>query len=165
MRRIRHALLVMLVPGAVLAATLSGALGASVAQAYGTSHVYQLTFSLNCDNQASPLCAPNAFGLGGVWGWIEPDSDGTADATVTFCTHNQGFNGAFHQNLNGVTWSIVPASQLGGRFTVGTDPTGKYIVFDPASPIGFLAFPVTANHYSISFGPGITAQSSVTLMQ
>ena len=165
MRRIRHALLVILAPGAMLAATLSGALGASVAQAYGTSHVYQLTFSLNCDNKASPLCAPNHFGLGGVWGWIEPDSDGTAVATVTFCTHNQGFNGAQHQNLAGVTWSIVPASQLAGRFAVGTDPGGNYIVFDPASALGFLAFPATANHYSTSFGPGITAQGTVTLMQ
>jgi hypothetical protein len=165
MRRIHNALLGLLVPGAMLAATLTGALGASAAQAYSTSHVYQLTFSLNCDNQASPLCAPNVFGLGGTWGWIEPDSDGTADATVTFCAHDQGFNGAFHQNLSGVTWSVVPESQLGGRFAVGIDPTGNYIVFDPASPLGFLAFPVTANHYSISFGPGITAQSTVTLMQ
>jgi hypothetical protein len=164
MRRIRHALLVMLVPGAVLAATVSGAVGASVAQAYGTDHVYQLTFSLNCDNKASPLCAPDMFGLGGVWGWVEPDSDGTADGTVTFCGHNQGPSGAFHQNLEGVTWSIVPASQLDGRFTVGTDPGGNYIVFDPASPIGFLAFPATPNHYSVSFGPGITAQGTVTLM-
>jgi hypothetical protein len=163
-RRIRHALLMILVPGAVIAATVSGAVGASVAHAYGTDHVYQLTFSLNCDNKASPLCAPDAFGLGGVWGWIEPDSDGTADATVTFCGHQQGFNGADHANLDGVKWSIVPASQLDGQFAVGNDPTGQYIVFDPSSPLGFLAFPVTANHYSISFGPGVTAQSTVTLM-
>ena len=164
MRRIRRALLVTLLPGAMIAATLSGALGASVAQAYGPDHVYQLTFSLNCNDRTSPMCAPDAVGLGGVWGWIEPDSDGTADATVTFCSHEPGMAGAFHQNLDEVAWSIVPASQLGGRFAVGNDPTGNYIVFDPASGIGFLAFPVTANHYSQSFGPGITAQSTVTLM-
>ena len=163
-KRIRRMLLGMLVPAAMITVTVSGALGASVAQAYGTDHVYQLTFSLNCDDKTSPLCAPNAFGLGGVWGWIEPDSDGTADATITFCGHNQGFNGADHANLDGVKWSIVPASQLGGRFAVGTEPTGQYIVFDPSSALGFLAFPVTANHYSISFGPGITAQGTVTLM-
>ena len=80
------------------------------------------------------------------------------------CSHAPGMIGAFHQNLDEVAWSIVPASQLGNRDAVGTDPTGNYIVFDAASPIGFLAFPVTANHYSMSFGPGITAQATVTLM-
>jgi hypothetical protein len=163
-RRFRHVLLGIFVPAAMITATVSGALGASVAQAYGTNHVYQLTFSLNCDNKASQLCAPTAFGLGGVWGWIEPDSDGTADATITFCAHSQGFNGADHANLGGVEWSIVPASQLDGRFPVGNDPTGNYIVFDSSSPLSFLAFPVTANKYSISFGPGVTAQSTVTLL-
>jgi hypothetical protein len=163
MRRIRHALLVMLLPG-VIAATVLGTVGASAAQAYGTDHVYQLTYSLNCDNKASPLCAPNAFGLGGAWGWIEPDSDGTVDGQATFCGHNQGPSGAIHQNLAGIGWSIVPTSQLGGRFTVGTDPTGNYIVFDPNSAIGFIAFPVTPGHYSMSFGPGITAQATVVLM-
>ena len=79
-----------------------GVIAAAPAQAYGTDHVYQLTFSLNCNDRTSPLCAPDMFTLGGVWGWIEPDSDGTADATVTFCGHGQGFNGAFHENLDGV---------------------------------------------------------------
>jgi hypothetical protein len=163
MRRIRHALLVMLVPGAMIAATAGGVFGTSVAQAYGPTHVYQLTYSLNCDNSASPLCAPTAFGLGGAWGWIEPDSDGTADAQATFCSHQQGTNGAFHQSLN-VTWSIVPASQLSGQFTVGTDPGGNYIVFDSGSALGFIAFPATPGHYSQSFGPGIQTQATVTLM-
>lgn len=163
-RRIRHVLLGMLVPVAMTTATLSGVLGTSAAQAYGPGHVYQLTFSLNCDNGASPLCAPDKFGLGGAWGWIEPDSDGTAEATATFCFHAQDGNGAFHVNLDGVKWSIKSTSELGTRFAVGTDPTGEYIVFDSASPIGILAFPVTANHYSISFGPGVTAQGTVTLM-
>lgn len=165
MRQLRHALLAMLVPGALIAATVGGAVGTSAAQAYGPSHVYQLTFSLNCDNSASPLCAPNVFGLGGAWGWIEPDSDGTADATVTFCAHQQGSNGAVHQNLDGVGWSIVPGSQLSpAQFAVGTDPTGNYIVFDSSSGLGFIAFPVTPNHYSMSFGPGVTTQATVTRM-
>jgi hypothetical protein len=164
MRRIRHALLMMLVPAVVMAATVSGAVGASVAQAYGTDHVYQLTFSLNCDNKTSPLCAPDAFGLGGVWGWIEPDSDGTADGQITFCAHSQGFNGADHVKLDEVKWSIVSTSRLGGRFRVGTDPTGHYIVFAASSAAGFLAFPVTPGHYSLRFAPGVTAQSTVVRM-
>ena len=164
MRRIRHALLGMLIPGALIASTVGGAVGTTAAQAYGTDHVYQLTYSLNCDNKNSPLCAPSAFGLGGAWGWLEPDSDGTTDGQVTFCSHNQGPSGASHLSINGVAWSIVPASQLGGRFPVGTDPSGNYIVFDPSSAIAFIAFPATPGHYSQSFGPGIQTQATVTLM-
>jgi hypothetical protein len=153
----------MIAPAAIIAAVASGAVGTPVAQASGTGQVYQLTFSLNCDNKTSPLCAPDAFQLGGAWGEIKVDSDGTVSATVTFNTHNQGDNGALHQNLQGVAWSVIPASQLDGRFDTGTDPTGNYIVFDPASSIGFLAFPVTPDHYAASAGPGITAQSTVLL--
>lgn len=160
MRRIRHALLGMLIPGALIAATVSGAVGTTAAHAYGTDHVYQLTYSLNCDNKASPMCAPNAFGLGGAWGWLEPDSDGTTDGQATFCAHGQG---AFHQSIDGVSWTYT--NQLSpGQFQVGTDPNGKYIVFDPNSAIGFLAFPATPGHYSQSFGPGIQTQATVTLM-
>jgi len=164
MRRLARALIGIIVPVATVAALVVGGFGAPAAQAYGRDHVYQLTFSLNCNDRNSPLCAPDNFGLGGVWGWIEPDSDGTADATITFCGHGQGSNGAFHENLDGVPWSIVPESQLGGRFAVGTDPTGMYIVFEGSSDLGFLAFPVTPDHYSMKFGPGITAQSTVVLM-
>jgi len=77
--------------------------------------------------------------------------------------HQQGFNGATHVSTE-VTWSIVPASQLGGRFAVGTDPTGNYIVFDPSSPLGFLAFPVTPGHYSQKFGPRVQTQATVVHM-
>lgn len=149
----------MLIPGALIAATVSGAVGTTVAHAYGTDHVYQLTYSLNCDNKSSPMCAPNALGLGGAWGWIEPDSDGTADGQATFCAHGQG---AFHQSVDGVSWTTT--SQLNGQFPVGTDPNGNYIVFDPNSAIGFIAFPATPGHYSQSFGPGIQTQATVTLM-
>jgi hypothetical protein len=161
MKRIRHLLLRVVAPVAAIAAI--GLLGTPAAHAYGPDHVYQLTFSLNCNDRTSPLCAPDALGLGGVWGWIEPDSDGTADATVTFCGHQQGFNGAFHENLDEVPWSIVTGSQLNGAFPVGTDPTDHYIVF-PGTDLAFVAFPVTPNHYSTRFGPGITAQSTVVLM-
>jgi len=163
MRRIARSLLAAVAPGVMIVAMVGGAFGAPAAHAYGNKHVYQLTFSLNCNDKNSPHCAPDVFGLGGVWGWIEPDSDGMADATVTFCSHGQGHNGAFHENLD-VSWSIVPESELGDRFAVGTDPTGQYIVFDENSDLAFIAFPVTPDHYSTSFGPGITAQGTVVLM-
>jgi hypothetical protein len=164
MRRFARSVIAIVAPAAMVAAMIGGAWGAPAAQAYGTDHVYQLTFSLNCDAKNSQLCAPDQFGLGGVWGWIEPDKDGTADATITFCAHGQGQNGAFHENLDGVSWSIVPADQLGNRFPIGTDPTGNYIVFDPNSDLGFIAFPVTPGHYSNRFGPGIQTQGTVVLM-
>jgi hypothetical protein len=150
--------------GAVLVAAVSAvAIGAPAAQAYGPAHVYQLTFSLNCDNKSSPLCAPNAFGLGGAWGWIEVDPT-DADATLTFCSHQPGQTGAGHVNLDALAWSIVTRAQLNpNMFVVGTDPTDHYIVF-PNSPLGFIAFPVTANHYSTKLGAGISAQATVVLM-
>jgi hypothetical protein len=162
MRRISK-LLAVVAPCLMTVAMVGGAFGAPAAHAYGTDHVYQLTYSLNCTDKNSPLCAPDVFGLGGAWGWIEPNNDGMADAAITFCSHGQGHNGAFHENLD-VSWSIVSGSELNGRFAVGTDPTDQYIVFDAASDLGFIAFPVTPNHYSMSFGPGITTQSTVVLM-
>jgi hypothetical protein len=163
MRRIARSVLAIVAPGAMIAAMVGGAFGAPAAQAYGSDHVYQLTYSLNCDDKTSPLCAPDVFGLGGAWGWIEPDSDGMADAQITFCSHGQGEHGAFHESLD-VSWSIVDESQLGDRFAVGTDPNGQYIVFDETSDLGFIAFPVTPDHYTVTFGPGIRAESTVVQM-
>lgn len=134
------------------------------AHAYGTDHVYQLTFSLNCDAKGSPACLPppDGFGLGGAWGWIEPDTDG-ADATLTFCSHSQGPSGAFHENLDGVAWTITSSANLGGAFAIGTDPNDQYIAF-PNSDLAFVAFPATPGHYSVTFGAGIRASGTVKLM-
>src|SRR5690242_5538433 len=134
MNRLARSVMAIVAPAAMIVAMVGGAFGAPAAHAYGKDHVYQLTFSLNCDNKNSPLCAPDGFGLGGAWGWAEPDADGMADATVTFCGHGQGGGGAFHENLD-VSWSIIPASELGSQFVVGTDPTGQYIVFDANSDL------------------------------
>jgi hypothetical protein len=85
MRRIRHALLMVLVPGAVIAASVSGAVGASVAQAYGGGAVHQVEISASVQ--------PNLFGPGtggGIWLWIELDgsqSGGTGDYTGSDCLH------------------------------------------------------------------------------
>jgi hypothetical protein len=120
---------------------------------------------LNCNNKSSPLCAPDAFRLGGLWGWIELDgsspsaTSGTYDATLTFCSHQPGQTGAFHQNVSDAPWMTttgVPA----GDTAVGNDPGGMYLIREGTG----LAFPVTPGHYSMSFGPGITAQSTVVLM-
>jgi hypothetical protein len=165
MRRLLRSMVAVVAPIAVMTALVVGAWGAPAAQAYGRDHVYQLTFSLNCNDKHSDLCSPDQFGLGGVWGWIEADSDGTADATITFCSHDPTMGiGAHHENLDEVPWSIVPESELNGRFAVGTDPTGMYIVFDSTSDLGFIAFPVTPGHYSVTFGHGIRANGTVVKM-
>ena len=85
MRRIRRALLMVLVPGAMIAASVSGAVGASVAHAYGSGAVHQVEISANVQ--------PNLFGPGtggGIWLWIELDgsqSGGTGDYTGSDCLH------------------------------------------------------------------------------
>ena len=162
MRRFRTLLIATLAVGALaLAATTN-------ASAYGPDHVYQLTFSLNCDNKSSPLCTPQVFGLGGFWGWAELDgsslaaTSGTYDAQFTGCNHLTGTQaGAQHGSVSDGPWTTLSSAQFPpGTFAVGTDPNDRYLI-----PFGLgLAFPVTPGHYSMSFGPGITAQSSVVLM-
>ena len=91
MRRIRRALLMVLVPGAMIAASVSGAVGASVAQAYGGGAVHQVEISANVQ--------PNLFGPGtggGIWLWIELDgsqSGGTGDYTGSDCLHRTPIGG------------------------------------------------------------------------
>lgn len=149
---------------------VAGALvvGASSASAYGPDHVYQLTFSLNCDNKTSDLCSPAVFGLGGFWGWIELDgtsttaTSGTYDATLTGCNHLTGTQaGADHTNVSDGPWTTMHSADLPpGTFAVGVDPSDEYLV-----PLGTgVAFPVTPGHYSQRFGPGIIAQSQVVVM-
>lgn len=133
------------------------------ASAYGNSAVYQLTFSLNCDNPSVPLCAPppTSFGLGGTWGWIELDNTQTYDATLTFCGHqNPGQpNGAFHVNISDAPWIItdLATAMADGNFPVGFDPNNQYLV-----PLGaHAAFPATPGHYSAKLAPGVSLEAQV----
>ena len=78
------------------------------AGAYGPLAVYQVTVSQNCDNPS--FCGAN---LGGFWGWAEFDSDGTADAQLTGCSHltgghDPGTNGAGHFSADAQNWYIDP---------------------------------------------------------
>lgn len=160
----------MIATRALAAAGLAAALmviGAGGASAYGPDHLYQLTFSLNCDNKTSPLCGPAVFGTGGFWGWIEIDgtagaTSGTYDAQMTGCNHLTGTQaGAAHTAVADGPWAILSSSALPpGTFVVGVDPNDRYLV-----PSGTgLAFPVTAGHYAMRFGPGITTQVQVAVM-
>ena len=165
-----------------LATVIAGALAvvgllaaAAPAGAYGTGKIYEVTYSANCDNPSSPLCAPfpAGFGLGGAWGWFEIDgsspnaTSGTADGTATFCSHGSP---AFHANLTDTPWITMTGAQI-AQLNAGqplsnqifpADFPGKstenYIV---VLAIGF-AFPTTPGHYSVKAGPGVTVQSTVT---
>ena len=51
--RIVRRLVAVVVPTAMLIALIGGTWAAPAAQAYGTQHVYQLTFSLNCNDKSA----------------------------------------------------------------------------------------------------------------
>ena len=148
-----------------IAATLSMT---GTAAAYGTEHVYQITLSENCQNPSACVAsASNPFGIGGIWGWIEPDSDGTAEAAIEFQGHqnaNPFLNGSGHITGTGSRWSIF-ASPTPPPFTP-PDPNGMYIGVSLQSPFGpiMVAFPATPGHYVVNMGPGMNENISVVKM-
>jgi hypothetical protein len=126
---------------------------ASPAAAYGNNAIYQIEFSLNCNDRTSSFCT-QVVGLGGFWGWIAVGNDGFADVEATFCGHGFPFaphGGAGHMSAD-VPWSYTT--------TAGdlpwTDPNGQYISIG-----GFLVFPATAGHYYFTLGPGINATAQI----
>ena len=147
---------------AAAAAVIGGALvgGTGIhAGAYGTSHVYEITFAEQCENRTACVASDqNPFGIGGIWGWIEPDSGGTAEMQVTFQGHNNtdpSLNGTTHLS-SPTSWSIVSLPTPNPFFSP-PDPHGQYFVFG----FGFLT-PATPGHYQLKMGPGLSADITVT---
>lgn len=138
---------------ALLALTVVAAVAAPSASAYGSTAVYQITFSLNCTSPAPGAC-DQFGGPGGVWGWIELDADGTGDMTITFCGHTIGGGGAgaFHENVDITAWSIS-----GGLISIdGTNPPVPPFVLGTG-----LEIPSAAGHYSQHPFPGLAAEITV----
>ena len=164
-RFLRHMLLMP--TSAVLAVALMMA-SATSAAGCGTEHVYQITLSENCMNPVACIASPsNPFGIGGIWGWIEPDSDGSAEAAIEFQGHqnaNPFLNGAGHITGAGGSWFSF-SSPTPPPFTPA-DPSGHYIGVNLQTAFGpiTLAFPATPGHYGDTFGPGMNSQITVTLM-
>ena len=105
------------------AAMLAGGLGlAAPASAYGNTAVYQIELSANISGHAG----------GGVWLWIELDSNGTGDYNGSDCGHaGQGAaadSGGVSWSDNGGTLTItgVTLNGLGGFPTVITVPATSY---------------------------------------
>ena len=117
---------------AALAAAAVLAVGfASPAGAYGggANHdMWQVGFSMNCNNPSLPLCAD--IGTGGDWGWVEFDrsADGTqtwGDAQTTFCFHTVGGGGAGagHTSIDITSWTIDPVD---GTFVASGTETDSF---------------------------------------
>jgi hypothetical protein len=148
--------IVLLVAALAVAASF---VGASSAGAYGGKAAYQVGFSFNCDNKTSPLCTtppPQGFGIGGEWGWYAFDSDNTFDAQVTFCSHSQGTNGAFHQDEDGI-WKTGPATAP----FFGQTIDDFYVSTDGGKNWQDTLIPAAAGHYSAKLAPGVSAEAQV----
>lgn len=150
-----------------LAAVALGGAGVR-AGAYGTDHLYQITVSENCVNPTACVqSAQNPFGIGGIWGWIEPDSDNTADTAVQFQGHSNSdptLNGSVHLPPMW-DWTIINLSTPPSPFISPPDPNGNYFFFT-IPDFGNFEFltPATPGHYHLSLGPGINSDITVTQM-
>jgi len=124
--------------------------------AYGNTALWQIGVSLNCNNPS--FCGTM---LGGFWGWVEFDSGGLGDGTLTGCGHltgptSQGTAGADHFNAEITGWTIMSGSAGPMTFFVtsgtmtftGTIPRGPPITV-PISPTPLdTGFPAASGHFS-----------------
>lgn len=151
------------------------------AGAYGTDHLFEIGLSYNCQN--IPVCSQpsNPFGVGGLWGWVEPGTNDMVDGQLQF----QGHANANRPYLNGEGhttgfsgWAIItctnseqtsPDCGLLGPEGVPSDPNGQYfdIGADFGTTIGLLPVvtPATPGSYSLHAGPGIFDEVSVHQVQ
>jgi len=163
-------LLRILLPGLAVAAlgTAASTLGAA---AYGKADqpLAQIELSANCNNPTFALCAPppTGVGTGGIWLWIEIDSDNTADFSGAGCGHTVGGiggpGGAGAGGIRGTTtWSYATfaQAQAAGAFFFGIDPNNTYYLVN-FGPDGSFAFPTTPGHYSFQPVAGVTIQLQI----
>lgn len=162
-----RALVAFAIVGVVLAAA------SGTAQAYGKDALWQIGASFNCDNPS--FCGPE---LAGFWAWIEFDSGGQGDATVTGCQHlsspgGSGLAGADHFNVEITGWTIMPGSAgpltffvTSGTRTFTGQTGGPPVTVPILAPVD-LGFPAVPGHYTTAqfFGftppPGVTFQIQV----
>ena len=89
------------------AVVLATGIAAGTASAeYGPLAEYQVAISFNCNNP--DFCGAQ---LGGFWGWVVFNTDGTADAELTGCGHLQGGpggggGGASHFHADAEQWFV-----------------------------------------------------------
>jgi hypothetical protein len=143
----------------------------TTAQAYGKADqpLAQLSVSANCDNASFSLCQPSAVGLGGIWFWIEIDSNppGTGDMSGAACGHTVGGGGP-HQagasSIKGsVSWSystLANGLAAGAVFFGTTDPNNNYYLVTLTIGEKWL-IPTTTGHYQVRLATGVQIQMNV----
>ncbi|MHB2024327.1 MAG: hypothetical protein ACYCO3_13535 [Mycobacteriales bacterium] len=174
---------------AALAATATIASGATTAWAYGTDHLYQVTISVNCQNQT--ICNPEPFGVGGGWGWIELDSSKDSYTLTGMYSADGELNFQGHNNSTALRGTTANNSRLSDSWFYGwteitcygnsqsslcdlrpkenipADPNGNYFEilapFYGGSPLPILV-PATPGHYDAHTAPGISTEVTVTQM-
>jgi hypothetical protein len=138
---------------AVLTLVCVAMVAAPSAGAYGNTAVYQITFSLNCTSVTPHVC-DQFGGPGGAWGWIELDSGGTGDMTLTLCGHSigGGGGGAGHVNAEITAWDAS-----GPLISIDSDTPGV-----PPFLLGTgLEIPSAAGHYGGHPFPGLATEITV----
>jgi hypothetical protein len=134
---------------------------------YGPLAQYQVAISFNCNNKT--FCGPD---LGGFWGWAVFNTDGTADAELTGCTHlvggpGGGGGGAEHFHVDAERWFVGP----NGNFWVD-DETDTFVghgtpVTVPVPGPSDTGIPAAPGHYNTTdlFGftppPGVAFEIQV----
>jgi len=136
-------------------------LGAALTASASGGAAYQIAFSNNCNNPSVAACAPPpaSFGLGGDWGSVRLNADGTGTAQFATANHRTpGIpTGATHFSLV-VSWYGTPTPPYP---SVAPDPNGSYLVITVVNipSLGSLVTPATPGHYKFQgaqFGmPGV----------
>ena len=139
----------------------------SIAEAYGKDALWQIGLSFNCNNPT--FCGPE---LGGFWGWVEFDSGGLGDATLTGCGRlaspgGPGLAGAEHFNVEITGWTIAPGSAgpltffvTSGTMTITGHTGGRPITVPIAGPID-TGIPAVPGHYNTAQILGFTPPPGV----
>ncbi len=131
--------------------------------------------SENCDNKA--LCLQPPFGIGGFWGWVEFDSDGTADAQLTGCSHLSTslgvLTGADHFSIALTAWHIAPGSAGPATFFADDGTVTFSGVHTKGMPVtvplavsglgGDTHIPAVAGHYSFASIMGFTPPPGIQI--
>lgn len=154
-----------LVASSLTAAISFGVIGTTAAQASSSysGAVYQVTWSLNCDNRSAPCASDPNIGLGGFWGWVAlmpANSSGvqTDNGQETVCGHSLTpgpRGGASHASFDSTWFSFNSPVQPGPV----ADPNGNYLVVN--DDFGLFPVPATMGHYTVSF-EGATGQIQVS---
>jgi len=171
---------VLMVLGGLVAALVAVGMSASPAGAYGGGaphDMWQVGLSFNCNNP--DFCGPD---LGGFWGWVEFDRDGTTtwgDASLAGCGHTVGGGGPGSAGAGGlkieiVSWHLGPAQPDDPNYPGGQDFyidhnevtfTGHgnpVTVVDDPEFLGDTGIPAEPGHYAFHPAPGVAGVVQVT---